>query len=81
MKIENAIKKVNRLGLKIERGKFTPEQCYIVGKKDVISFWDKNGKVELIRIQGLNDKDDIGTDYFGGVWCDNLSQAFRLLDK
>jgi len=81
MKTKNAIKKVNRLGLKIQRGKITPEQYYIIGKKDIISFWDKNGEVELIKIQSLNDKDDIQTDYSGGVWCKNLSQAIRMLDK
>lgn len=33
------------------------------------------------RVRSKSDKDDIMTDYFAGVWCDNLTQAIRVAMK
>ncbi len=43
---------------------------------DFISRTDET--ITCIRVRGIKDEDDIMTDYWGGVWCDNLTQAIRM---
>lgn len=80
MKTINAIKKLETLGLKINHNPETREY-WVNGAKDLLSFYEQNEKLIIVKVQGRNDKDDAMTDYSGGVFCDNLSQALRMFDK
>lgn len=79
MKLKNAIKKLSKFGeVKNQDGIYWAED-----KGQVVEFII-NGRIEddrnitCIRVRGAKDEDDIMTDYWGGVWCDNLSQAIRI---
>lgn len=79
MKIENAIKKLVKAGFETENsGSF-----YYASKpdfSDVIEF-TRNGSMDTvatIRVKGKKEQDEIYTDYFCGIYVDNISQAMRL---
>jgi len=80
MKLTNAIKKLKKSGFMIEeKGVFVFSQ-----KNDQeISFFkngrDEDPQITCIRVKRINDVDDSMTDYCAGVFCNNLSQAIRLV--
>ncbi len=76
----NAIKKLEALRLKINHSPNTREY-WVSGAKDLLTFHEQDGHLIIIKVQGHNDKDDPMTDYSGGVFCDNLTQALRMFDK
>lgn len=82
MKLTNAIKKVEKIGQVIQSG-----QRFSVQKGNEVLEFLANGKIEkdtnitCIRVRRIKDQDDAMSDYCAGVWCDNISQAIRLLNK
>lgn len=82
MLLENAIKKLNKVG-KVE----VVGSLYFAKTNGNIIEFMRNGREEdnchitCIRVRNERDKDDTMTDYFAGVWCDNLTQAIRLATK
>ncbi len=80
MKLENALKKLQKLGLTTQ----SSGNLYttIVGKNiiefRVSIFGDNLNNIGLIRVIGKDERDDFMQDYCAGVFCDNLSQAIRL---
>lgn len=79
MKLSNAIKKLSKHGEVNQDGALFWAEI----NKHVVEFM-VNGRVEearditCIRCRGVNDNDDLMTDYWGGVWCDNLTQAIKV---
>ncbi|MCK9473350.1 hypothetical protein [Sulfurimonas sp.] len=79
MKLTNAIKKLSKYGeVKQDGNLFWAEiKSYVVQFR-------ANGPIEEgttargFRVKSKNDEDDIMTDYFAGVWCDNLTQAIKV---
>lgn len=79
MKLQSAIKKLSKL-TKVEKN---GGQYSGVINGNVIEFRACNSSYEdtgitCIRVRGIKDEDDIMTDYFAGVWCNNLSQAIKM---
>ena len=80
MKLENALKKLQTLGLTTQS--IGNQYTTIVGKNiiefRVGIFGDNLNNIGLIRVIGKDERDDFMHDYCAGVFCDNLSQAIRL---
>jgi len=77
MKLTNAIKKLEKYG-KVEFN----GHCYTTIQGTTAVEFLKNGSSEditCIRVRSIHDKDDIQSDYSAGTWCDNLSQAIRIV--
>lgn len=83
MKLTNAIKKLTNQGFKVVNNK-NNAQFYSASKpesNEVIEF-AKNGhseEITCIRTKRVTEEDDTMTDYFCGIWHDNLSQAIRFV--
>lgn len=76
MTLQNAIKKLITEGFKVTN---TNKRLYWAHRNHkIIDFLVQDGDIRSIRMRSADDKDDIQTDYFAGVCCDNLSQAIRL---
>ena len=78
MKITNAIKKLEKAGFKINKsgGLYSAKRG-----SDIINFRKNGGdsdQVICIRVRSECDQDDQMTDYFAGVFCNNITQAIRL---
>ena len=77
MKLQNALNKLNKLGLSVKQdGQFFTTRLNRYNLE-----FAKNGSsddITCIRVLGINEKDDILQDYCAGVFCDNLSQAIKL---
>ncbi len=80
MKLTNAIKKLSKHGKVKQNGNlFWAEinrhvvEFMVNGRMD-----DDSKDITCIRCRGVNDNDDLMTDYWGGVWCDNLTQAIKV---
>jgi len=80
MKSQNAVKKVQRAypeaEFQIHNGRFS---TIINGK--ILSFIE-NGEydsINCIHVKGVNEEDDVYTDYFPGSFFSNISQAIRYL--
>lgn len=81
MKVQNAIRKLERAG-------FTPRTNLADTRysfdspsgRDVVEFATNPGceHVIIIRVRGVNDRDDHHQDYIAGVYADNMTQAIRL---
>lgn len=82
MKLRNAIKKLEKFGTIENNGSL----YYARIENSVVEFM-RNGREEdecnitCIRVRGIKDEDDTMTDYFAGVWCDNLTQAIRIASR
>ena len=77
MTIKNAIKKAERMiGEKVEEknGEFI-----IKKNKKELSCIKSGEEAMCFRTRGLNDHDNINTDYFAGVFWDNLTQAINSI--
>lgn len=74
MKLENAIKKLKKNGYKVTSN--DSRHTALKGQQ-VIEFASQDGRVLYVRSRGVNDKDDIMTDYSAGVFYDNITQAIR----
>lgn len=75
MTIEKAVRKLEKAGFRISNnGRF----YFAIKNEEIIDFHDQDGKVYGIRQRGINDHDDVQSDYFAGVYCDNISQAIRI---
>jgi len=77
MTYKNAINKLKKGQYKIH---VNDGRVSAIKNDGVIEFikYDSSGKIDCIRVRGVNDKDDIMTDYFAGTWCDNLTQAMKI---
>lgn len=79
MTLKNAIKKASKYGEVKQQG-----QLYWVEIGNRVVEFMANGRIDeytsitCIRAKRKNDEDDSMTDYFGGVWCDNLTKAIRI---
>lgn len=75
MKTSNAIKK-------LEKHNFAVSQVgnNVEGRRGarIIEFIDQQDSAICVRARCASDVDDIMSDYFAGVWCDNISQALRI---
>ncbi len=84
MKISNAIKKLEKVGFKVTNDEELRSQLFVARRENsthVVEFMKNGGnsdQVTCIRVKRVNDQDDIMTDYFAGVWCDNITQAIRV---
>ena len=78
MTLENAIKKLSKVA-KIETNGL--HYWGQIGGHMVEFMKNSVGDISCIRVRGVRDEDDIMTDYFAGVWCDNLSQAIRIASR
>lgn len=80
MKLENAIKKLEKVGMKVN---YNGEQYFARaenGRREIRFRANRGGSTSLtcIQVRGFDQMDDSQSDYFAGTWCDNLSQAIRL---
>ena len=79
MKLTNAIKRLAKHGEVEQCG----NQFWANIGNNVVQFM-ANGKIDestnitCIKVRDNKDEDDYMTDYFAGVWCDNLTQAIRI---
>lgn len=81
MKIENAIKKIEKNIGKVKRnGSF-----YTVEKNgkelELCVNGGGLGTVATIRVRGLNDEDDFMSDYHAGVYYENVTGAIRSMNN
>ena len=82
MKLENAIKKLSKFGKVQNQG-----ALYFAKVNNSIVEFMRNGAIEAdygitcIRTRSVRDNDDLMTDYFAGVWCDNLTQAIKMATR
>ena len=78
MKVQNAIKKLEKAGFKVT---VSGNSGYHASKENaphIIEFRKNGGGSEeaiCIRVRREADKDDVMIDYSAGVWCDNITQA------
>ena len=79
MKVQNAVNKLTKLGMTVteNQGHFTATKTDM---SDVIEFSRNGGSdnITCIRVRRSNEQDDFQTDYFAGVYADNMAQAIRL---
>tara|TARA_R110001592_G_scaffold7356_1_gene41267 strand:- start:2488 stop:2823 length:336 start_codon:yes stop_codon:yes gene_type:complete len=77
MKLNNAIKKVEKAGYTVTNEKnylFTAEK----NNRLIEWFNNKDGDIFCIRARDANDKDDPYSDYSAGVFCRNLTHAIKI---
>lgn len=85
MTLKNAINKLQKLtNKKVQRNS---QMFWLELNGNNIEFM-ANGKINeddfsatditCIRVKRSNENDDPMTDYYPGIWCDNLSKAIRL---
>lgn len=76
MKIENAIKKLEKIApvKKNDNGLYTCK----ANDKDKIHFYEQGGRVICIHTIHGDDTSDVMTDYFPQIWHDNITQAINF---
>ena len=79
MTLVNAIKKIEKAGFKVEQ----VNSVYRASKSTtnyVIEFFKNgcSGNITCINVRRLNDEHDSMTDYYAGVWANNITQAIKL---
>jgi hypothetical protein len=76
----NAIKKLEKAGLTVQKvqGHMAHPMYFTHTATDSISFIDFSGIVECIKVRGLNDHDDMQSDYSAGVFVNTISSALRI---
>ena len=82
MKIQSAIKKVEKhLEVKVQKN---GNEYFIRKDGRELSFIKNGGESEeaiCFRTRGLNDIDDVMSDYCAGVFWDNVTQAIRSFQR
>ena len=81
MKIQNAIKKLEKAGFKIKKPENISNRYNAYHQNEVIEFHDQDGLVICIKSRRISDVDDPQTDYSAGIFCDNISQAIRMTKR
>lgn len=84
MNIKNAVKKLEKIGtVKKENGKY-----FIEKNGRLISFFANGGYGEeedreaiCFKVQRIKDPDEFQSDYSGGSFFDNLTQAIKYVQK
>lgn len=76
MQTTNAIKKLSKAGFEVTQN---GNRYYATMNKSVVSFIDQYGRTICIKVRHENDHDDLRSDYSAGVFCDNLTQAIKLV--
>lgn len=77
MKIENALKKLDKAGFIVsQNGMFF--HANKKGSNHEINFISNEGGVQCINVKHCLEKADFLTDYFPGTWCDSITQAIKL---
>lgn len=76
MKLQNALKKLQRTGFKIKKSEWK-YQAEIKESNWVIEFSEHNEEIQSISIRMKDDYPDLQTDYFPYIWKDNLTQAIN----
>lgn len=82
MKLSNAIKKLEKAGYTIAKTSISNK--YTATKKDqrdYIQFCTQDDELIIIDLRRKGLDDDWTTDYHAGTYCQNLSQALRLITK
>ena len=79
MKLQTAIKKLSKL-TKVEKngGVYSGRINNNVVEFMACNSREEDTSITCIRVRGIKDEDDNMTDYFAGVWCNNLSQAIKM---
>lgn len=77
MKIQNAVRKIEKHtgSDHLENGMFHTFKY----NGEVIEIMAQKGNVSTISVKNENDESDPMTDYFPETYCDNVSQALRLI--
>lgn len=91
MKLENAIKKIEKRAKLVNRKVEIEQKDYhnngslkvyvhFEGAVSELSFWvNRDGQIGAPHIRRFNDHSDLHTDYFAGYHLDNLTQALNSL--
>lgn len=75
MTIKNAIRKLEKSGFDVMNNN---KRYWAIKNHEVIDFMEQDGNVFGVTQRNENDHDDVMTDYFAGVHCDNIAQAIEL---
>ena len=82
MKVQNAIKKLEKAGFKVNINVSNSRYCASKENAPYIIEFRKNGggseEAICICVRRVNDNHNSMIDYFAGIWCDNILQAIRL---
>jgi len=74
MTIEKTIAKVEKdTGLKVQKNNVG--DYWVEGQSDKLSFVARGDEAALFYVVGKNEKNDLTTDYFPGMFYKNISQA------
>jgi hypothetical protein len=86
MTIQNAIKKLEKNGFKVEKSEFDkPEQYnrtfYATNPsyKRFIEIMTQGDDLSIIDLRTPGHDDDLMTDYHAGTFCKNITQAIRYV--
>ncbi len=75
MQVTNAVKKLTKAGFAVTQ---SGNRYSAQAGRNVIEFYEQDGRTICIRLRTENDCDDVMSDYSAGVFCDNLSQAIQI---
>lgn len=83
MTIANAIKKLEKAGWTVSYHQFS--NLYLASKdgiRNVIDFHPNGSNtpensIVCLRVRGIQDRDDMQSDYCAGSFCDSMTQALR----
>jgi hypothetical protein len=83
MQLQNAIKKLNKAGFEVTQQKTNGAffDAVKAGCNYAIQFIAQNNSIVTINVKHHNDKPDVMTDYFPGIWCDTITQAVKLATR
>lgn len=78
MQVQNAIKKLEKAGFTVQEnsGRFVARNS---GHRQIEFL--RNGRSEeitCIHTRKIGEQDDSMTDYFAGIWHDNITQAIKF---
>lgn len=85
MQVQNAIKKLERAGFTVTPDKYTASfTATKQGFRRYIRIYRNGGEysesVSIVELRTKGHEDDIQRDYNAGTFCDNVSQAIRLVN-
>ena len=81
MKITNAVRKLERLGLEVETNGVG--EHWAIYKGYVVSFYRNGGSGEItcVNTKRVGEESDSQSDYFVESFHDNLTRAIRFVDR
>ena len=78
MKTSNAIKTLEKAGLKVVTPYHGFYSAISPSGKNVIEFLDQDGAMLCVKVRCVKGVDNVHSDYAAGSWCKNLKQAMLL---